>query len=77
MTLEDMMALGGYSVLGDSVLSPLLTKEMEEIYEILLEAHKTVSYSCFNPGQYAWLEHIMGSGSKVEHEAFLSFILVV
>ncbi|XP_075669686.1 uncharacterized protein LOC142639378 [Castanea sativa] len=39
VTLEDMMALGGYSV-----LSPLLTKEMEEIYEILLEAHKTVSF---------------------------------
>ena len=75
VTLEDMMALGGYSVLGDSVLSPLLTKEMEEIYEILLEVHKTVSYSCFNPGQHAWLEHIMGSGSKVEHEAFLSYWL--
>ena len=74
VTLEDMMALGGYSVLGDSVLSPLVTKEMEEIHEILLEANRRVSVS-FTASQHKWLEHFMGSGSKLEHEAFLSYWL--
>ncbi|XP_050248635.1 uncharacterized protein LOC126695883 [Quercus robur] len=74
VTLEDMMALGGYSVLGDSVLSPLVTKEMEEIHEILLEANRRVSLS-FTASQHKWLEHFMGSGSKLEHEAFLSYWL--
>ena len=74
VTLEDMMALGGYSVLGDSVLRPLVTKEMEEIHEILLEANRRVSVS-FTASQHKWLEHFMGSGSKLEHEAFLSYWL--
>ncbi|KAF3959312.1 hypothetical protein CMV_015860 [Castanea mollissima] len=74
VTLEDMMALGGYSVLGESVLSPLVTKEMEEIHEILLEANRRVSLS-FTASQHKWLEHFMGSGSKIEHEAFLSYWL--
>ena len=74
VTLEDMMALGGYSVLGDSVLSPLVTKEMEEIHEILLEANRRLSLS-FTASQHKWLEHFMGSGSTLEHEAFLSYWL--
>ena len=65
VTLEDMMALGGYSVLGDSVLSPLLTKETEEIYEILLEVHKTVSYSCFNPVSMPGRNILWGVGVKL------------
>ena len=66
VTLEDMMALGGYSVLGNPVLSPLITKEMEEIHEILLEGYTTVAKtnSIAYVGLHAWLEHFMGSGSK-------------
>ena len=77
VTLEDMMALGGYSVLGNPVLSPLITKEMEEIHEILLEGYTTVAKtnSIAYVGLHAWLEHFMGSGSKFEHEAFLSYWL--
>ena len=73
VTLEDMMVLGGYSVLGDSVLSPVVTKEMEEIHENLLEALiKVATYGALIASHHAWLEHFMGSGSKFEHEAFLS-----
>ena len=76
VTLEDMMALGGYSVLGDSVLSPLVTKEMEEIHEILLDAlKKTATSGSIIASQHSWLEHFMGNGSKYEHEAFLSYWL--
>ncbi|GMY24748.1 serine/threonine-protein phosphatase 7 long form homolog [Fagus crenata] len=47
VTLEDMMVLGGYSVL-------------------------VATYGAFIASHHAWLEHFMGSGSKFEHEAFLS-----
>ena len=35
ITLEDVMVLGGYSVLGSSVLSPLESSEMVEMEEML------------------------------------------
>ena len=76
VALEDMMALGGYSVLGDSVLSPIVTKEMEEIHSNLLKAlMKVVTIGASIASQHAWLEHFMGNWSKFEHEAFLSYWL--
>uniref|UniRef100_A0A5B7CB13 Putative C globular stage n=1 Tax=Davidia involucrata TaxID=16924 RepID=A0A5B7CB13_DAVIN len=76
ITLEDMMVLGGYSVLGDPVFSPLKTKDLIEIEENLGKAHKD-----FRPGspryasQCAWMDHFMETGGRFEHEAFLALWL--
>lgn len=35
ITLEDVMVLGGFSVLGDSILCPLESSQLKEIYEKL------------------------------------------
>ncbi|XP_057951066.1 protein MAINTENANCE OF MERISTEMS-like [Malania oleifera] len=70
ITLEDVMVLGGFSVLGDSVLSPLQTRELLEIEENLIRARKVF------PSQRAWTDHFMASGDKLEHEAFLCLWLL-
>ncbi|KAH7546685.1 hypothetical protein FEM48_Zijuj01G0227800 [Ziziphus jujuba var. spinosa] len=76
ITLEDMMVLGGFSVLGDSVSCPLLTKEMVDTENKLFEARKTAKkYNNPNVSHASWLNHFMGSGSELEHLAFLSMWL--
>lgn len=76
ITLEDIMVLGGYSVLGDFVLSPLESTELKEIEDKLneerTEFNKGVSKK---PSTSLWLKKFMNSGSLLEHEAFLSFWL--
>ncbi|KAH7546683.1 hypothetical protein FEM48_Zijuj01G0227600 [Ziziphus jujuba var. spinosa] len=72
ITLEDVMVLGGYSVLGDSVLSPLKTTQLKEIHEKLNQARFQISKSRSNKAsQSLWMKMFMGSGSEIEHEAFL------
>ncbi|XP_059669192.1 serine/threonine-protein phosphatase 7 long form homolog [Cornus florida] len=76
ITLEDIMILGGYSVLGDSVSSPLESREMEETQEKLLRARTELTRSKANKAcQHGWMSKFMASGSDVEHEAFLTFWL--
>lgn len=75
ISLEDMMVLGGYSVLGDSVLSPLGRnggKHLIAIENRLIKAHGVISQ---NTRQYAShyrrMDHFMGTGHFLEHEAFI------
>ncbi|KAK6124575.1 hypothetical protein DH2020_041681 [Rehmannia glutinosa] len=76
MTLEDMMVLGGYSVLGKSVLSPPGDAEMEEIVNKLLRARSNIiKTKAKKADQSQWLTKFMGSGSEIEHEAFLAYWL--
>ncbi|KAF7112491.1 hypothetical protein RHSIM_RhsimUnG0223800 [Rhododendron simsii] len=77
VTLEDMMTLGGYSVLGDSVLTPLPPgKDLGEIREELLQARlELVRGRAKKADQGGWLKKFMISGSRIEHEAFLSLWL--
>ncbi|KAM1041370.1 hypothetical protein ACFX13_031295 [Malus domestica] len=42
ITLEDIMVLGGFSVFGDSVLSPLVTTELKEIKDKLLHREEII-----------------------------------
>lgn len=77
ISLEDMMVLGGYSVLGDSVLSPLRSREMVAMKEKMIEAYGQISSSS---GQClllhsTWMGHFMKSGLELEHEAFLALWL--
>jgi hypothetical protein len=67
VTLEDMMILGGYSVLGDSISKPLETNDLWEIKDTLTEAHKQLPVASHG----AWMNYFMGTGQELEHEAFL------
>ncbi|XP_058183609.1 serine/threonine-protein phosphatase 7 long form homolog [Rhododendron vialii] len=77
VTLQDMMTLGGYSVLGDSVLTPLpIDRASEETREELLQSRlELVRTSAKRANQGAWMKKFMKSGSRIEHEAFLSLWL--
>ncbi|KAF7140591.1 hypothetical protein RHSIM_Rhsim06G0151600 [Rhododendron simsii] len=72
ITLEDVFVLGGYSVLGDSVLRPLETGESVEIHKKLMKGRSEVIRSkARKADQHEWVRLFMGSGSEIEHEAFL------
>ncbi|XP_050369007.1 serine/threonine-protein phosphatase 7 long form homolog [Argentina anserina] len=78
ITLEDVLVLGGFSVLGDSVFTPLERKELREV-EVKLEKERMGLYDysagCRTVIIKAWLEKFMKSGTELEHEAFLVFWL--
>lgn len=71
ITLEDMMVLGGYSVLGDSISKPLETNDLWEIRDSLTEAYKQLTVASHG----AWMHYFMGNGHKLEHVAFLALWL--
>ncbi|KAM5585674.1 hypothetical protein ABKV19_004864 [Rosa sericea] len=79
ISLEDVMVLGGFSVLGDSVFNPLESRELREVENRLEEVRRGFQN---NGGQgwgvaYTdlWMKEFMNSGSDLEHEAFLVFWL--
>ncbi|KAF3966046.1 hypothetical protein CMV_009815 [Castanea mollissima] len=73
ITLEDIMVLGGYSVLGDSVFCPVESEEQKEIENSLKEARREIGRTKAKKAcQFKWLKKFMDSGSEFEHEAFLS-----
>ncbi|KAH0651503.1 hypothetical protein KY284_031415 [Solanum tuberosum] len=74
VSLEDMMILGGFSVLGDSVKSPLQSPELVEIEEYLENARRELIGLKTN-NHCRWLNYFMNSGKDYEHKAFLSLWL--
>ena len=73
ITLEDIMVLGGYSVLGDSVFCPVESEEQKEIENSLKETRREIWRSKAKKAcQSKWLKKFMDGGSEFEHEAFLS-----
>jgi hypothetical protein len=73
ITLEDAMILGGYSVLGDPVLSPVECEELKEIEKKLKEARKRIVASKAKKAcQSLWIKTFKNSGNEVEHQAFLA-----
>ncbi|KAL9403430.1 hypothetical protein Peur_000402 [Populus x canadensis] len=78
ITLEDMIILGGYSVLGSPVssCSDYKSRELKEIEDKLAEAGRNISRGkVIKPCQSKWMEKFMDSGGEIEHEAFLSLWL--
>ena len=76
VTLEDVMILGGFPVLGKSVSAPLKDKKMVETEERLIaERLQVVRTKAQKACQNGWMNRLMGSGSPIEHEAFLSMWL--
>ncbi|KAM3396253.1 hypothetical protein P3S68_005259 [Capsicum galapagoense] len=74
VTLEDMMILGGFSVLGGQVSFPLQSPELVEIEQNLEKARmELIGLKADNHNR--WLNFFMNSGRDYEHEAFLSLWL--
>nr|GEX08301.1 aminotransferase-like mobile domain-containing protein [Tanacetum cinerariifolium] len=74
ITLQDMMVVGGYSVLGQSVvdLTDTETDESKAIIAKLNETRVGMSRSSYTKAsQVGWIKMFKDSGSEIEHEAFL------
>ncbi|KAL8093393.1 hypothetical protein AgCh_035314 [Apium graveolens] len=75
ITLEDVMFLGGYSVLGALYLTPL-PDEYVGIFDSLKNVYRKVRLTCGgNVIGSMWMEYFMSSGKELEHEAFLAMWL--
>ncbi|KAM3302492.1 hypothetical protein P3S67_016994 [Capsicum chacoense] len=72
VSLEDIVVLGGFSVLGHCVLEPVKAKDSVEVGKTLCEAHKFIRARKMSVGHRAWMEHFAGRGDDLEHVAFLS-----
>ncbi|RXI03543.1 hypothetical protein DVH24_004195 [Malus domestica] len=76
ITLEDIMVLGGFSVLGDSILSPLDTAELNEIEDKLLAQRKDIIKSRAKKATTSsWLNRFINGRHELKHEAFLVYWL--
>ncbi|XP_050369009.1 uncharacterized protein LOC126787122 [Argentina anserina] len=78
ITLEDVMILGGFSVSGDSIFSPLEDMEEKQMQCELEEERKGLyDYSAGKKtaDTFVWLKRFMNSGKELEHVAFLVFWL--
>ncbi|PRQ31737.1 putative protein-serine/threonine phosphatase [Rosa chinensis] len=75
ITLEDVMVLGGYSVLGDSIFSPIQTRELKEIEDKLEKVRREIIRRCKKARTSTWFKKFINSGSEFEHEAFLAYWL--
>ncbi|MBA0673155.1 hypothetical protein Goklo_025455, partial [Gossypium klotzschianum] len=66
----------GFSVLGESILSPLKTKQLVEIEGKLIKGSKKAARGrCMFASPKDWMDYFMGTGHELEHEAFLSLWL--
>ncbi|PWA75157.1 Aminotransferase-like mobile domain-containing protein [Artemisia annua] len=78
VTLEDIMVVGGFSVLGHSVfnLVDIETDEGKDVLRKLNEARVELQRSRSNKvSQSGWMTKFKDSGSEIEHEAFLALWL--
>ncbi|XP_047307439.1 uncharacterized protein LOC124910800 [Impatiens glandulifera] len=76
VTLEDVAAIGGFSLGDFCVLKPLETPDLKEIEDLLIaERREIVRSKASRACQKLWMDKFMDSGSDIEHEAFLSLWL--
>ncbi|XP_045822343.1 uncharacterized protein LOC123915246 [Trifolium pratense] len=74
ITLEDVMVLGGYPILGDPVFTSLEDREMREVEKKLILARKELTTNEKTRGDARtslWMDIFIDRGSEIEHEAFL------
>lgn len=77
ITLEDIMLLGGYPILGDPVFTSLEDQQMKEAEEKLIIARKELKQQAGKPRARLWMDIFIDKGSEIEHEAFLATWLSV
>ncbi|CAK8565546.1 unnamed protein product [Lathyrus sativus] len=72
ITLEDVIVLGGYSLFGDPVFTPLEDQEMREVKKKLdnVERQERIVKG-MPPSTSMWIDIFINKGSEIEHEAFL------
>ncbi|MBA0716528.1 hypothetical protein Golax_015352, partial [Gossypium laxum] len=76
ITLEDIMVCRGFSILGESILSPLKTKQLVEVERKLIKGRKEAARGiCMFASPKDWMDYFMGTRHELEHEAFLSLWL--
>ncbi|XP_021605922.2 uncharacterized protein LOC110610351 [Manihot esculenta] len=76
ITLEDVMVLGHYPVLGSPVSSCSVQKvELKRIEVKLMDFQRVVGKKARKVGQYGWMRSFTQCGTEIEHEAFLSLWL--
>ncbi|XP_047307485.1 uncharacterized protein LOC124910943 [Impatiens glandulifera] len=76
VTLEDVAAIGGFSLGDFCVLKPLETPDLKEVEDLLIaERREIVRSKASRACQKLWMDKFMDSGSDIEHEAFLSLWL--
>lgn len=82
ITLEDVVILGGFSVLGDSVFCYPDARELKETEEFnqamkkLMEVRRELVKSKQNNARHgAWISYFLQGGREFEHEAFLALWL--
>ncbi|RDX71489.1 Serine/threonine-protein phosphatase 7 long form-like protein, partial [Mucuna pruriens] len=73
VTLEDVMVLGGYPVVGNPVFTTLQSQEMREVEEKLIHARQEPwRRKKGKASTSAWMDLFVNSRSEIEHEAFLA-----
>ena len=73
ITLEDVMVLGGYPVIGDPIFISLEDQEMREVENKLILARQQLTKSGNRVADTSrWMDLFIDKGSEIEHEAFLS-----
>ncbi|EFH70535.1 hypothetical protein ARALYDRAFT_337228 [Arabidopsis lyrata subsp. lyrata] len=71
ITLEDVMVLLGFSVLGSPVFTPLKSSEMRDAVEKLEKERFENRCSDGTLKETPWISSFLGRGGQMEHEAFL------
>ncbi|XP_050379622.1 protein MAIN-LIKE 2-like [Argentina anserina] len=76
LTLEDVMVLGGFPVLGDSIVAYSLNSEEIHIEEYLDNARKQFNKTkSKKPTTSLWMQRFMKNQSEYEHQAFIAYWL--
>nr|GEZ27178.1 aminotransferase-like mobile domain-containing protein [Tanacetum cinerariifolium] len=77
ITLEDILVIGGFSVLGRNVFDDAGSDvESEKAFGALRDAVTELGRSSYrNASQGGWIKMFKDSGSEIEHEAFLALWL--
>ncbi|XP_045822340.1 uncharacterized protein LOC123915242 [Trifolium pratense] len=73
ITLEDVMVLGGYPILGDPVFTSLEDQELREVQKkLILARQQPTNRKQRGQRTLAWMDIFIDKGSEIEHEAFLA-----
>ncbi|CAL5202083.1 unnamed protein product [Lathyrus oleraceus] len=72
ITLEDVMVLGGYPIIGLPVFAKVEDQEMREVEKRLIRARqKPWQTRKSKATTRTWMDIFLDAGSEIEHEAFL------
>ncbi|GMJ11514.1 hypothetical protein HRI_004820600 [Hibiscus trionum] len=76
ITLEDVLVLGGYSVVGFPVTFSGDSQELKEAEDKLVAEYRKIRRGTARRiSLKEWMDYFIGSGRDIEHEAFLSMWL--